>query len=455
MTVKPKRAFIIVGIVGALATLIYLFTPRVKPADLTASGVAKQAVPSVTAPAQKLSPVLAPATQLVTAETKKPSSGPAYSKVLEDSETAQRRQKMIAWLREKDFAFCGLSQAQTIQYVETQMPLGYTAFEEAKKLAEQLQHSSAIEAKSAALFFLATQQMATANRAARATAPACQAPTYHQNNCKSEVDAIKQPIVAEAVAPIVKLALSADQSEAGLTTYVAALRTCAAAKVGMCSQVSVAEWAKREPDNAVPWLLLAGEAVTGEGKNAAFLRALSAQNYNARYIKFGSIFSSETFRAQFVVEQKQIREGLSVWALESEINLVPISWMRHCYKNNAIPSGQAEICDALASKFGDVADDSYSLDHAIKIGKLLNWDDARVQALQDEYDSGDESLFDRRTFDNPFSCEANLAKNTWITNRLSIGHRALAKQTVEVSGKSLAEFANDSRVKRKAMMNQQ
>ncbi|MGO9947115.1 MAG: hypothetical protein ACLPWG_09730, partial [Steroidobacteraceae bacterium] len=99
-----------------------------------------------------------------------------------------------------------------------------------------------------------------------------------------------QVVMQEARDELVQLAVGANDP----AVYALAIYKCAKNEdpaAGACRQVSAAGWARMDPDNAIPWLLVVGQARANNDMQAeadAFYHAAQAHSTDAYY---DSVFS--------------------------------------------------------------------------------------------------------------------------------------------------------------------
>ena len=181
------------------------------------------------------------------------------------------------------------------------------------------------------------------------------------------------------------LATTTSDAEA----YALALYSCTAVAGGDCALLSYAQWARLEPDNAVPWLHLAAEAERRHdrsGLDAAMLRA-SKSRYSDSYTDAISrpFFLSDDYQSQPPLVQFQL--AAQVIGIEAAVALPPIQTAALYCKTGANSAASAQICGDLAAVLIEHSGTVMEVFLGGHIAEKVGWVDPRLSGLRDQADA--------------------------------------------------------------------
>jgi hypothetical protein len=228
--------------------------------------------------------------------------------------------------------------------------------------------------------------------------------------------------------------------------YALALAHCRGATEGPCSQLSAAEWAVLEPDNGVPWLLIASAArarAAWSEEAQAFEHLSKAQHFEPY------TWSVLTFGEALLPGEKMpvARLRLSVFAFGVEAaTMIPYQEIsRHCSVEalqEALTRQQcAAVAEILVSKSGTLLD----LGVGQRIGAKAGWSRARVQSLQEHWQALQGVAIGAWSPDSASAQEGSCAwierQNSWLREVSVKGERAALEEQLLLSGLGEAEGA--------------
>jgi hypothetical protein len=308
-------------------------------------------------------------------------------------------------------------------------------------LTTKLILSERVRDKALGLFMYADQVGSAAWDAERLNRPGCD---VAEPDCREKPFDASQRARATATEPLVKLALSSGNVDA----YAIALYACRSIKTSVCGGVTYERWAEMEPNNAVVWLSLASQAqVRGDtqAQMLALQRAGTATDFNTRAPAFdaatvGSLLPAGDPLDAWAVGDMLIRMSLFNGDRYSGVG-------RYCARIGKDPDVNRPICDVLAAKLEQNDQSLAGGAIAAAIGEKLGWSAERVQLLKDERTVA--RGYDRETNmgKDSLTCAALEERRKWVAKSLLTGERAMARDVVSKSGKSLAEVAADYRKK--------
>jgi len=245
------------------------------------------------------------------------------------------------------------------------------------------------------------------------------------------------------------VALAVGAGDPGV--YAMALEACGAYSTpqgGTCQQLSVSAWARLDPDNAMPWMLMAGKAQARNDTAAAtqyFERAAEAKKIDSYY---------ESLFAWSESELPNDVSALGRWYLTTQslgvaATLVPpyAPAMRYC-SGTALEDDQIrERCATVAELM--VSSGTTVLEYAmgVSLGARTGWSPARVSELTEQLDAWMQvSMLDEETETGmEWSCAAVEQNNAQMRRRVQAGELRALREEVENSGKTVSELAQEQR----------
>jgi hypothetical protein len=288
-----------------------------------------------------------------------------------------------------------------------------------------------------------------------------------------EAIALQKSLVAatqNAVAPLVKLALAKHNP----TTYAAAVYACniegardaienengLATTQSVCAAITVAQWAAIDGDNAVPWLLLAAQPNAANAASAeiafesreeqmrseqttletAISRALAASDYTSRYPAVNTLFDEDNIKALAPFAQATLANEL----LGLQHSLTPPQGLPNYCSTVYYGSEKRRLnCSAIASKIAKHETSLSALLAAVDVGKALRWDSARLSALRDERLVATQLHNEQVAGNIKLNCENVATLNTYLQRTLRYGERAVGRELLAKSGKTVAQLMSE------------
>jgi hypothetical protein len=202
--------------------------------------------------------------------------------------------------------------------------------------------------------------------------------------------------------------------------YALALQTChdgTAPPSAACGQLSVAQWARLEPDNAVPWLwMAAGAADQGDELSQADALFHAA---NARYSdqRFGLAFRLLS-QPELQSLEPPVRTGATQLLLESATGRMPDYATALQYCAPGMDSNRVQVCERLAAVLVDQGRTLLDLTIGGSLGQRVGWPLERLEALTAERSS--LMALDPAAAPQDLSCEAQQAR---VALALQIGRQ--------------------------------
>jgi hypothetical protein len=306
--------------------------------------------------------------------------------------------------------------------------------------AARLIQSERVRDKALGLFMYVHQAQWAALDAEHLNQPGCDA----KPECNDKPFETSRRARANAAEPLVKLALSSGDIDA----YAIALYACQGMKTGLCGSVTYERWSQMEPNNAVAWLSLASRAELRGDAQAQILalqRAVTAADFNTRTPTFDAVSISSLLPAGDPLEAWAVGNMLLLMSMFNGDQYSGVG--RYCSRIGKDPDINRSICDSLATKLEQNDQSLTGGAIAATIGEKLGWPSERVQLLKDERTVARGYDWEINMGKDNLTCASLEQRRKWMAKSLLKGERAMARDVVSKSGKSLAEVAADYRTK--------
>ena len=273
-----------------------------------------------------------------------------------------------------------------------------------------------------------------------------------------------QPIAEQTRDEVVQLAAGTGDP----AVYAMALSMCdssaATDAASACRQLSLQHWARMDPDNAVPWLLLAGRA-RARHDDAAEADAFSHAAASHKIDSYSdSVFAfAEPLLPQDVTPLERAYLATEVIGVESAIRLPQYSVAsQHC-SSDAMQDGIvrqqcASVAELLVSKGNNLLD----LGIGKAIGARAGWSSKRVDELLQEQHALKQALIQQTPPDNDtlWTCDAVSRLNAYMVQRVRLGELGASRELLERSGETVEVMAQRytqylDKLKRDALVREQ
>jgi len=254
-----------------------------------------------------------------------------------------------------------------------------------------------------------------------------------------------RPVAEQALNEVVQLATGTGDP----AVYAMALSMCdksaASDADGACRQLSLQRWMRMDPDNAVPWLLLAGKARARHDSAAeadAFSHAAAAHTINSYS---DSVFAfAEQELPQDVTPLERSYLALEVIGVEAAIGLPQYGVAnRHCSSDAMQDSTSRQQCDSLATLLVTKGTNLLDLGVGKSIGARVGWSNERIKELVLEQHALQQAIMQQTSSDNDklWTCDAVSRVNAYVVQRVRLGELGAARDVLERSGEPLEAMA--------------
>jgi hypothetical protein len=233
--------------------------------------------------------------------------------------------------------------------------------------------------------------------------------------------------------------------------YAMALATCGAYSTplgGACQQLSPAEWARLDPDNAMPWMVLAGKAQARNDAKAAsdyFGRAARAKRMDA-YIDTLFPFSEQEMPNDIsALDRWYLTVGTVGVGAAMVLSFSPA--LRHC-SGAALQDEQVRAqCGAVAELMVSGSPTLLEFSLGVSLGTRTGWSPTRVRELTEQRDAWMQVSMSDADIEAKvdWSCAAVEKNNAQMRRRAQLGELGALREQVEASDKTVSELAQKHR----------
>lgn len=238
---------------------------------------------------------------------------------------------------------------------------------------------------------------------------------------------------------LVGLALSSD--DVGIYALAVQMCTTYGHEVGACRQVSLAEWARREPDNMAPWLLVARQAAERkdvEGRDEALFRAAAAgrQDHHHRIVTRAALAALPDGA------DAMLQESVLLLAQHVRDSLLPIFNMAAaCTPELLRDANRWQRCDTLAEALTQRGNSMLELRFGTRIGEAVGWSRDRIAGLREEAEAMGQAHGLVLGTERSLSCPAIAALRSFLAETGELGELATGRAMVSRLGQPPAALA--------------
>lgn len=230
--------------------------------------------------------------------------------------------------------------------------------------------------------------------------------------------------------------------------YAMALDLCSAFAStpvpGACRQLSVAHWANLDPDNATPWLMVAGQARRAHdtaAEAAAFARAAQAQRvdgYNSSMLSYASaaLPPDATPLARWFLATEAV-------GIEAAYSPPLAATFQHCSADAVRDDQVRQDCAAVAQLLVGRATNLLDFMAGTSLGARAGWPPERVAALTRERDALLQAVNEAAPQKpaDMWTCEGVRRGNAYMEEWMRSNELAAARAALERSGESVSVMA--------------
>lgn len=277
---------------------------------------------------------------------------------------------------------------------------------------------------------------------------------FAQNNpqCTQEPSCgpLEDAAVAQATRPyldaLVHIAVTGKDAGAYQIAFLACNSADAAGASGGCAQLSARQWAQLEPENAQPWLFIAGEAARQSQPSLvaeALYRASQAPRDDSHWNLYAKMLDASALQGQGA----DVRTDVTFAAFGMTIagHFAPFQPVfSYCAADALADPNRRQVCDDLAHLFAERSDTLIGMVVAIKLGERLGWPAVRLDEMRDARDAASQ-LAAERVGSDPESCASQERQREFIVQMLAHGEMGALRRLLAASGQTPAQLARRHR----------
>ncbi|MEJ0100070.1 MAG: hypothetical protein WDO12_10135 [Pseudomonadota bacterium] len=249
---------------------------------------------------------------------------------------------------------------------------------------------------------------------------------------------------AATLGALIQLAADSRDPVAYGIAYQACAKVATPAPDPLCGLISAAGWAKIDSDNAVPWILMAGQqqkAGNAEAVTTAMARAAQATRISSGGESLHAVAAPLLPRDIPPLESMQLSVTMvgyeAAWGLPYLQDV-----QRLCIEATDVDDRRRAACARLAELLaakGNTADMAV----AGKLGPMAGWPADRFEAMTklryalNQAAAEAAVAVDYRSLD----CDAVQKANAYFSKRAQLGESGLARDYLQHSGKTMDELA--------------
>ena len=251
---------------------------------------------------------------------------------------------------------------------------------------------------------------------------------------------------------LVQLAVNSRNAAAYGIAYQACNKASKTEFGNVCSPINANDWAKLDPDNAVPWLLIASQQ-DSSGHSAEAIDALKQATEKARIDSYGEVLSAKanwlkpSDLSPLTLNQLEftIFGNQAAWNI---LQLGPIHQFCLNGKSSLSDDAKKQYCSRLGKLLVDRGTSAIELGIGRKLGEQAGWPKTEIDHLK-ELLTAMQSTFGSMTLTS-LDCKSVEKVNSYFLMRAELGERGTAQFMIDHSGRSMEELATQYRNNRTA-----
>lgn len=359
-------------------------------------------------------------------------------KVMPDQDALQAK---VASLMKEGVEVCGMSPTEAAYWVASDGRIGGLTEATAALLAEAagaIVQSADARERTTGLYIQAYLSQSAGGEERELKDRECKTP-----ECRRALTAAWAESRRNAARPLAELARQSRDP----AIYAAAVHLCQKEETGGCNGISYSGWAKLEPENVAPWMMVSEQAKANGDANAraeALRRIATASLVDFRPPDMRPLINAGALKDAAAPSQYGLLGSMIGVAASISINH-GMALGNICLRADIWDDERKAICHNLANMMAEKDRSMVGLRMATIVAKKLGWSDERIQALQDESDMIMGSWMADANHENRVGCEQMAKEIQRGKEWLTIGERAVARQQAAKSGKTIRELAEDYR----------
>ena len=245
---------------------------------------------------------------------------------------------------------------------------------------------------------------------------------------------------------LVRLATTTSDADAYALAIFSCRHEIGAGARGDCALLSYAQWARIEPDNAVPWLSLADDAQRRGDRSTletALIRASKARYSDPHWDQISKLFASDALAAQ----PPAIQVGLAIRLLGIQAALPipdPHGLMQYCGTAVQADQDRVRTCGDLAATLIEHSRTAVEVSIGARVAERVGWADPRLAGLRDEADAMRwqmARMWQKSGQEDLLNCDSLARLRSHMAARAQVGERGWLHQELAASGVTTEQAA--------------
>jgi hypothetical protein len=252
-----------------------------------------------------------------------------------------------------------------------------------------------------------------------------------------------QPMADQTRDALVQLAVGSGDP-AVYATAVSACNAYSEPAKGACERISVNEWARLDPDNAAPWLLVAGKA-NAQGNAvaaaAAFSHAVGARKVDS--YNFSLLAYAEPELPKDATPLERWFLAINAIGIEATVEMPQYRIAsKYCSAVSSQDNDLRQRCSELSEVFASKGTNLIDLDFGARLGGRAGWPEGRVAGLLRERDALMQVMMEAAPtgVDNQWNCGAVEIGNAHVRELVQLGELGAGREALARSGETPEEL---------------
>jgi len=276
--------------------------------------------------------------------------------------------------------------------------------------------------------------------------------------CQSAAREAAQNAIAQNRRDLIRLATTTADAD----VYALAIFSCpdygkpGKSERGDCALLSYAQWARIEPDNAVPWLYLAAEAERRQDRStldAAFHRASQALYSDPHEDLIPALIASDATARLPPPIQADL--AITLAGIQATLPLPNLFLLLHyCGLDGPVDPNRVQTCGNLAATLIEHDRSEIGAHMGARVAEQLDWAGPRLAALRDEAEAMEWQMLQRQQkwqmedMRRIYSCDTLQSFRNNMRAQVQLGQSGRLRQDFAASGLSLSQAAQQWRAEK-------
>ncbi len=261
--------------------------------------------------------------------------------------------------------------------------------------------------------------------------------------CSAKLIAEQQAARISAGKPLIEMALATrDPSVYATAFYFCSDRFSAKAETrGACSAISAEGWARIDPQNLYPALLVRNPGPFKDGSYKSPAKEpiddspLPTAMFDARTPRLDRVMTNDSFKQEPIYMQAAITQSLMGDSSMSGFRYVS-SALNYCRPAEVARSSRSQICTDVANLFGQQGKSFIDVAIALKMGEQGLLSDAQIAKLKAEKGAYEELIGKLVDGGSGYSCEGMAKSVDYAVKWFAQGDRAMIADTLNTKQNS-------------------